>query len=458
MTTSAATPPSPAPWALKSTPDARNQIRPTRTREVWSALRWLWANSTLPSVRCCGRAPVPAGDGVNVALDVRGRATARGVQSCGSVWACSLCSARTWAKRARQLRHLLCATEAAGFSVGFVTLTMRHHRGLRLDHLWDAMAPALEDALGTGSRMVRRVRNDLGVLGVARRIEATWSEENGWNLHVHLLVFAESGDQPGFETLAAAMFDAWRSRLAKKGLAAPNRAHGVHVKLLDLSRSEEEIAAYVTAAGSFQSALALSKRAGDSARHGNRTTWQLLLDAQSGDRQAARLWAEWEQASKGRRAWDCRSPRLRQLAKEHVEQSEEAVPPPEPIVHMTKAEWTDVCEAHDAARLLATAEAEYRHVVAGAGADREQGLRTAARAVTTLLCEWGVWEPMALPRGRDPGGAVPAARPCLRRRLVRSAARLVTVLWPRFSRAGGAVARAVSRAFHGAAHVVWCTL
>ena len=114
----------------------------------------------------------------------------RGLRTCGSVWACPLCSASVWAERASNLTHLLSAAHHNRLRVGFVTLTMRHGRRDGLSDLWAALAPALSDALGAGSREVRALRKELGVVGVVRRIEATHGR-SGWHLHPHLLVFAE---------------------------------------------------------------------------------------------------------------------------------------------------------------------------------------------------------------------------------------------------------------------------
>jgi hypothetical protein len=364
-------------------------------------------------------------------LDRRGRASARGVRTCGSVWACPLCSGRIWAKRSRELLHLLCAAREHEVAVGFVTLTMRHRRRDPLRHLWDAMAPALADAMGSGSREVRKLRDELGVLGMARRIEATWSDEHGWNLHVHLLVFAENGGKASLDALAAAMFSAWQSRLVREGRVAPNRRHGLQAKVVDLSRAEEEIAGYLTSAGSFAHATALADRVGESGRHGNRTPWQLLLDAQSGDGGAARRWAEWEQVSKGRRAWDCRSPQLRRLMDEHPEPAEDMPPPPDPVARISDSGWKTVCAAHEPARLLVAAEAGYRRGVLAPGGDHQRGLQEATLAITRLLYEWRVWSPkiagQSTPHTYPPDGLTAPASPGHWRWLRRALSRLVTM-------------------------------
>jgi hypothetical protein len=187
-------------------------------------MEWQWQHSTLPSVQACRRSALP-GSAVALTMDTVGKAKARGVRTCGSVWACPMCSGSVWAKRAEELTHLLRAAHAAGLQVAFITLTMRHHKRNKLAAMWDCQAKALEQALGVGSRDVRELRDELGVVGVVRRTEATYGE-NGWHLHPHLLVFAEAGALDGFTALGNAMFDAWSDQLAKQSDPDPCASTG----------------------------------------------------------------------------------------------------------------------------------------------------------------------------------------------------------------------------------------
>jgi len=195
------------------------------------------------------------------------------------------------------------------------------------------------------------------------------------------------------------MFAAWSRRLTKEGHRPPSDAHGVHAKLLDLTRAEAEAAGYITTAGSFHAANELADRGGKSARYGNRTTWQLLSDARNGDGQAAVLWREWELASKGRCAWDNRSPYLRTLAQEHTE----VVAPEaesEVVAGLNEIEWQKICRDHDPAELLAEAEESYVIGLAAERGDRSAALGWAALAVAELLEHWGL-------RPRPPDRAAP---------------------------------------------------
>jgi hypothetical protein len=163
--------------------------------------------------------------------------------------------------------------------------------------------------------------------------------------------------------------------------------------VLDISDAEEAAAGHVTFAGSFHAAAELTASHGKSARRGNRTTWDLMDDAMAGDSEAAARWAEWEQASKGRRAWDNRSAALRELAGQHPEEPTEAPEEPDTIATLAEHAWKTVCRCESVGELLGTAEAAYRHGIARSGGDHHEGLLFAHRAVGTLLRAWSIWPP-----------------------------------------------------------------
>jgi hypothetical protein len=340
-------------------------------------------------VQACRRSLLPGETNVTVAVSPEGRGTIVGVRTCGSVWACPLCAGVAWQQRAEELAHCLRVAQAQGLRVAMVTLTQRHRKGQSLAELWDALCPALHAALGAGSRAVRRLRDELGVVGIVRRIEATHGA-SGWHLHPHILVFAECADDQDFDRLGDAMFETWRAQLVRRGLEAPTRLHGFNVKPLPLDLAGESAARYVTSAGSFHAAAELADRGGKSARYGNRTTWELLGDARNGDRRAAALWREWEQASRGKRAlvW---STEIRQLAAENTErvvEMERAAPTP--IGALTEREWVRLC-AHRSGPggLLAAVTAAYRDAIRG-GAPEVEALGDAAICMDVLVIAWAI--------------------------------------------------------------------
>jgi hypothetical protein len=230
------------------------------------------------------------------------RASWAGLETCGSVWACPVCSARILAERGAELGSALDAWHADGGSVAMVTLTMRHGRGDTLASCWDALSDAWAAASGR-SRGVRRAKIAAEVAGWVRRVEVTWGAAHGWHVHVHALVFLRKPDQA--QQLGEAMFAAWAARLERVGLTPMRDSGGLDVRVLGLDQARHEAAGYV-AKGTYREQVSRAAMeltgGGKLGRAGNLTPWGILDAARAGDRQARALWVEWETTSLGRRA------------------------------------------------------------------------------------------------------------------------------------------------------------
>lgn len=287
--------------------DDRKDAR-RRRRILYGARSWLWQRSSLPRVRRCGC--TPTSDAVAVGVGQDGRSSLIGVQSCGSIWACPVCAAKIEARRTDELReaieaHVRRGDDREGGDVLFLTLTMRHEAGQSLAELWDGLSSAWQAAMG-GYRAARKARDDAGVRGWIRRVEATHGR-NGWHLHVHALVFV--GRELSAETLAHfedKVFDAWRARLRKVGLAPPLRRYGIKLARVATGGVDERagvVGAYM-AKGYFESAAAeVGASSGKRGRFGSRVPFEVLADAvDGGSKRDLALWREWERASCDRRS------------------------------------------------------------------------------------------------------------------------------------------------------------
>jgi hypothetical protein len=299
-------------------------------RERWQARRTLHKVSSIERVRECGRST--HGDSVGIALrDDRAHFT--GLTTCGSVWACPVCSARIWAERGDELATAIGAHRARGGTVVMVTLTMRHKRSDKLCDLWDALSDAWTAARG-GYSGSRAALADAGCTGWVRAIEATHGA-NGWHLHVHALMFLSPGPaglvdrlsadelnshrDRGVAAMGAGMFAAWAKRLHRAGFRPLRDSGGLDVAIVT---GEDAIAAYMSKA-TFSEASAAGEATGQHSKRaafGNRTPWGILSTiARTGqlasrpvdpDAPGARaklsadgaLWREWERTSRGRRA------------------------------------------------------------------------------------------------------------------------------------------------------------
>lgn len=112
----------------------------------------------------------------------------RGVESCGSPWACPVCAVRIGAERGLELGA---AVERWGYDlVGMLTLTIRHHLGLPLESTLGVLKAAWRRMWSGRPGMAARAQLELQHTVAA--IEVTWSPENGWHPHLHVLAFRGS--------------------------------------------------------------------------------------------------------------------------------------------------------------------------------------------------------------------------------------------------------------------------
>lgn len=132
------------------------------------------------------------------------RARYGNVITCGSVWACPICSARIAAKRATETEQALKAHREQGGRLMFVTLTHQHDRAGKLVDQLKKQGEAL--LMMQRDRQYRELCDNAGVLGMVRGLEFTHSDGNGWHAHLHFLVFL-AGNEEQAERHAQVMRD-----------------------------------------------------------------------------------------------------------------------------------------------------------------------------------------------------------------------------------------------------------
>lgn len=174
--------------------DSRRGLRFAR-REV------LWKVSDLKRVRHCGR--VPRSNDELIALRLtEGHAGFAGLQHCGSVWADPVCAGRVLLHRALEIGAVLGRAIESGYSLGFVTFTMRHHSAQPLELLWAAGQGGWRRV--TSGKVWQRT---LGrIVGFVRVWEVNYGA-NGWHVHVHCVLVLERGSD--LDEIASGMFNRW---------------------------------------------------------------------------------------------------------------------------------------------------------------------------------------------------------------------------------------------------------
>lgn len=238
-------------------------------------------------------------------VPVRNTAHYGNLQTCGSVWNCPVCAAKIATRRREELSEAVSIWRERGFSVLLATFTLRHT-------LADKCADVLDGVLTSFSRFWQdragqKIRADYRVTGRVRGLETTFTRENGWHCHIHVLFFIRGilGDR--VEQLRADCSDHWRGVLQRHSRYADGD-HGVTVKT-----ANEDVAEYIAKHGEDDMAEAVAKIRTWTEAHeialgvikrktkrGGFTPMQLLALSLCGDIIAGRLFAEYALTFKGK--------------------------------------------------------------------------------------------------------------------------------------------------------------
>ncbi len=285
------------------------------------------ARELLPGERVSHCLRTPVGGLVSVLYSPKYRAGhLGGLQTCGSVWSCPVCSAKISEKRASDLTQATHMWRERGGLLFLVTLTLKHSASDPL------LIPAIPDRVeeipwlkpktikGTGSP-ASGVLGDLmqasylfrtggwwtrfqeryglgeknGGGGTVRSLEVT-DGSHGWHPHLHVLFFVKSGaDRAAFTSDLKAR---WGEVVEKVGGYASTDWG------CDVRSANEEIAAYLAKFGKEQFwtvARELSKSSSKNA-YGSGRSMNELLEAfvVHGDHRAGVRWREYAKAFKGR--------------------------------------------------------------------------------------------------------------------------------------------------------------
>lgn len=285
-------------------PDQRERAQ-ARRADRYLKRSILWSLSSLQRVRYCGRHPSATAAEIGVRLTA-GVAGFAGLQTCGSVWADPVCSAKVLSRRAVEIGAALSTAVALGYELGFFTFTMRHRRTQPLDLLWSGAQRAWKRAIsGKGwSTAVDRC----GVVGWVRVWEVT-DGRNGWHPHLHGVVVLRAGSTAAdLDEVCRGMFRRWRAGLIAAGLETPRMA-GQEWHLVAGADAGASIGDYLAKLGRSGPAspealgLELTHVQPGRARAELRTqpVWSILDDVMEGEAVAVRRWHEWERVSKGKR-------------------------------------------------------------------------------------------------------------------------------------------------------------
>ena len=264
-----------------------------------------WVRPPRPA-RCGWRL---GGDVMVHADETTGTAHLSGTERCGSIWACPPCAAVIRAERAGEIETAVQAHQAAGGSVLFVTLTLRHRKTDSLAMLVDGLLGSFRKVLQGAAWKSAKAR--YGITGYIRSTEVTYSKANGWHPHVHALVLCKDALT---EAQAETFGDEIHGRWARYAQAAtgrmPSRERGVDVQMVDsdgrvlagyLGKVQDE--GHRVPPQGWGVGAELARSDVKTARSGGLVPFELLdetSDLPEGMRR--RLWIEFYTATRGRRA------------------------------------------------------------------------------------------------------------------------------------------------------------
>lgn len=284
--------------------DVRNERRARRfgQREV------LWTITTLPRVKKCGRTTNGnVGDGLAAVVMNAGVAHWSGFCTCGSIWACPVCSAKIRATRADEIARAVARHLTEGGTAWMVTLTARHKRHHNLDPLFDAVANGWRKLLsgrawaGDTKRGVLGERDRLGVRGNIRSLEVTYGTRNGWHPHLHVVLLLKNETTQELAYAIDRWDKTWRSWMKKKGFE-PSKEHGVKWSKVT---TPEEAGEYIAKVQEGKGHLGHEMARGDmkSGKLGTLAPFEMLEYLRvTGDMAVVPIWKEYEKGTFRRRA------------------------------------------------------------------------------------------------------------------------------------------------------------
>jgi hypothetical protein len=235
-----------------------------------------------------------------------GTAHYSGLQTCGSVSACPVCSAKVGERRRAELLSAMAVHEGMGGNVHMLTLTAPHQKGDVLVDLLRQQSKALNRFWK--DRKVIDLMNEMGYIGQVRAWEITHGRKaarnNGWHPHFHILLFTGKDVDPALfdesrrDDWALRLYKVWAKACEFAGLGTPSLEHGL--KLDDGSKAS----AYVTKWGLEDE---MTKGYSKKGKQGSETPFDFLraVLVDKSDKQAAALFREFVRAFKGKQqlAW-----------------------------------------------------------------------------------------------------------------------------------------------------------
>jgi hypothetical protein len=165
-------------------------------------------------------------------------AYAAGIATCGSPWACPVCSPALGHRRGEVLARALERLQGMGYRIAHAVLTVQHTRGDSLAGLRRVLSEVWRRVVGH-----RRVKKLWAGVAWYRSVEITFGR-NGWHPHLHLAIAVPPGRDPW---AVKALVDAWLEAVEAHDWVAVRDAQ--HFSVAEGTGDVAEVGRYVGKGG-----------------------------------------------------------------------------------------------------------------------------------------------------------------------------------------------------------------
>lgn len=161
-----------------------------------------------PRIQYCGYS-LTANDStpVNLCKGKSGSIYFNGIANCGGYWRCPVCAVKISEHKKEFLSKLIIEHQKKGLKVGFLTLTVRHKKTEPLKKSLDKLLKNYRQF--QMSRFFQKSKAENGFIGQVKTLEITWSEDNGWHPHLHLLYFYNSDSYVNAQSFQMDVISRW---------------------------------------------------------------------------------------------------------------------------------------------------------------------------------------------------------------------------------------------------------
>lgn len=225
-----------------------------------------------------------------------------GMSTCGSGWACPVCSAKIRYHRADEASKAVVAALNEGMTALFVTRTIPHTAEDTLSATLGLLAEGRRYV--SNQTVIKGARAAAGYIGGIASKEITYGKR-GWHPHTHDLEFyARPMTLKHFARLSGGYYDYLERYYALYGFPGLSREHGVRVE--DVQLASGALAHYIAklqegAAIQLQTAHELARSDLKRGRSGSLMPFDLAYSFfATGDMDALDLWHEYERETFGR--------------------------------------------------------------------------------------------------------------------------------------------------------------